>query len=94
MTVVERAEDLACEFHRGVTDGDRHLAYSGFGPNPFGHAEGAGEESLQPAADQAARQALEEASLPPQATANKAAAIMRGAEMRRIIASSRGPSAG
>ena len=52
--VVERAENLARQFHGGVADRDRHLSDAGFGAHALGHAEGAGQQAFQPSAERAA----------------------------------------
>ena len=52
--VVERAENLARQFHRGVADGDGHLADAGLGAHALGDAEGAAHQAVQPAAERAA----------------------------------------
>ena len=49
--VVQRAEDLARQFHGGVAHRDRHLSDAGLRAHALGHAEGAGEQAVQPAAD-------------------------------------------
>ena len=54
MRFVERAEDLARQFHGGVADRDRHLPDAGLGTHPLGHAEGAGHQAVEPAAERAA----------------------------------------
>ena len=51
--VGERSENLARQLHGGVTHRYGHLADAGLGAHALGHAEGAGEQAFQPAADRA-----------------------------------------
>ena len=52
--VGQRAENLARQLHRRVADRNGHLADAGLRAHPLGHAEGAGDQAVQPAADRAA----------------------------------------